>query len=97
MLWNCGHAGHDNLTVGDVNMKSGTWLHNFKWLEDQDIGALPEEWNWLDGHSPEDLEPKNVHFTTGGPWFDTWIAERFTDLQYSNEWVELRKNLSNKK
>ena len=22
------------------------------------MGTIPEEWNWLDGHSPEDLEAK---------------------------------------
>lgn len=93
MLWNCGHPAHDNLTVADVNTKSGTWLHNFMWLEEQDIGALPEEWNWLHEHSPEELEAKNVHFTLGGPWFDTWDPTREADERYGEEWKELRKCL----
>lgn len=94
MLWNCGHDAHDNFTVSDVNMKTGTWLHNFQWLEDQDIGALPEEWNWLDGHSPETVEPKNVHFTTGGPWFgDGWKPKREIDKKYAEEWKKLWKDL----
>jgi hypothetical protein len=52
------------------------------------IGTLPEEWNWLDGHSPEQLTPKNVHFTTGGPWYPKWNAQRVKDASYAAEWEQ---------
>jgi len=91
MLWNCGHQAHHNLTAADVSTKPGTWLHNLKWLEDKDIGELPEEWNWLPGHSPESLEAKNVHFTNGGPWFDIWEPKRGIDWKYGDEWLRLRE------
>jgi len=90
VLWNCGHSANNNLTVHDVNTKSGTWLHNFKWLEDEDIGILPEEWNWLVGHSPEDIEAKNVHFTNNSPHHFCWNPKREIDVKYGEEWSKLR-------
>jgi len=102
MLWNCSHEAHQNLTVDDVSTKPGNWLHNFRWIEDKDIGKLPEKWNWLDGHSDESIEPANVHFTTGGPWFskeaglgyDCWKPHRpGKDELYAKEWLELSQNL----
>lgn len=98
VLWNCGHPAHANFTVDDVNTKEGNWLHNFRWLPDEQIGALPEAWNWLDGHSDQSIDAKNVHFTTGGPWFskeaglgyDTWTPHRDgADALYAREWLDL--------
>ncbi len=89
VMWNCSHIAHENLTVDDVNTKPGRWLHNFLWINDEDIGSISEEWNWLDGHSSEDISPKNVHFTTGGPWFHNWSAKRRVDSKYAKEWLNL--------
>ena len=89
VLWNCGHESHKNLTVDDVNTKPGRWLHNFLWLSDEEIGDLPARWNWLDGYSDENVDPANVHFTTGGPWFDRWKAKRPIDQKYADEWKVL--------
>ena len=88
MMFNCGHPLNRKLTVKDVNTRTGKWLHNFSWLPDKeaDIGSIPEEWNWLDGHSPESLEAKNVHFTTGGPWFHKWRPRGGTEGKYATEW-----------
>ena len=102
VLWNCGHPANYNLTVDDVNTKAGRWLHNFQWLADDQIGALPEAWNWLDGHSNPEVEPFNVHFTTGGPWFmkeaglgyDTWKPKREIDAEYCQEWLSLARQAS---
>ena len=101
MLWNCGHKANLNLTVDDVNTKSGHWLHNFKWLDgwahgrmtQYPIGKISEEWNWLDHHSSETIEPKNVHFTTGGPWFDNWSASRDVDIKYATEWNTMKDKI----
>jgi lipopolysaccharide biosynthesis glycosyltransferase len=88
MLFNCEHSYHKSLTVNDINIRSGKWLHSFGWLPDKeaDIGQIPEEWNWLDGHSPVDLKPKNVHFTTGGPWFHKWRPRGEIEGKYAVEW-----------
>lgn len=86
MMFNCSHKAHYNLTVDDVNTKTGNWLHRLSWLEDNMIGNLPDAWNWLDGHTSELIDAKLVHFTTGGPWFKDWIPKRHMDRVYANEW-----------
>ena len=88
ILWNCGHQLNKTLTPLEVNTQTGGWLHGFEWLPDKeaDIGTIHQEWNWLDGHSPEEIEAKNVHFTTGGPWFKEWKCTRAIDGRYAAEW-----------
>lgn len=88
MLMNCGHEMNKELTPLVVNNLDGSYLQQFQWLPNRDsiIGSIHEEWNWLDGHSPEDLEAKNVHFTTGGPWFKDWKCKREKDGEYAAEW-----------
>jgi lipopolysaccharide biosynthesis glycosyltransferase len=83
ILWNCNHPANKRLTLEQVNFMPGNWLHNFKWLNEDEIGALPEEWNWLEGHSIRRPEvPKNIHYTRGGPWFDG-----YKNVEYSKEWL----------
>ena len=88
MMFNCGHIENKKLTPNVVNTQTGRWLHGFGWLPDKeaDIGKIPEEWNWLDGHSPVELEAKNVHFTTGGPWFKAWNPRGKVEGKYAVEW-----------
>jgi hypothetical protein len=68
------------------------------WLEDKDIGQLPEVWNWLDGHSSAELSAKNVHFTRGGPWFrgNVWEPLNEQDEIYAQEWEKLREEIDAK-
>lgn len=80
MLMNCGHPATRRLTVEAVNNEPGSWLHQFDWLRDADIGAMPVEWNWIDGVTPG--APKAVHYTEGGPWFST-----HKDVPYAREWM----------
>ena len=98
MMFNCGHELNKNLTIKDINTRSGRWLHGFEWLPDKeaDIGSIPEDWNWLDGHSDPKLEAKNVHFTTGGPWFHKWGGSREQDHKYAVEWLKDAKWLQMK-
>lgn len=67
MVFNLAHAGTRRLTALDVNTQSGLWLHQLSWLRDEEIGEIPHAWNWLEGSSPIDIEPKAVHFTRGTP------------------------------
>jgi len=94
MLWNCSHPGNLRLTVDDANVKTGSWLHGLSWLEDEEIGNINEEWNWLDGWSPEHINAKNVHFTTGGPWFKEWEPKRQADIAYAGEWHSLKTSMT---
>lgn len=74
VLYNCGHPANAVLTAELANSASGAFLHQFQWLSDDLMGALPETWNWLEGWSapPPDGPPKVVHYTRGGPWFPQW-------------------------
>ena len=70
------------LTPDYVNHASGLELHQFKWLaSDEEIGALPLEWNWLVGEYDFDPDAKVAHFTRGGPYFPAYANE-----DYSDEW-----------
>lgn len=86
MLFNCDHPANKRLTVEMVNTLPGRALHAFCWLKDRDIGALEPGWNWLAGVSDPTIEPKLVHFTNGGPWF-----ENCRNVPYADEWLEERR------
>ena len=88
MLWNCGHELNKQLTPFVVNNKTGNYLHTFGWLPNKNsaIGGMTEDWNWLDGHSDLAIDPKMVHFTTGGPWFPEWKCQREKDGLMATEW-----------
>jgi lipopolysaccharide biosynthesis glycosyltransferase len=83
MAFNCGHPAHAKLSVEVVNKWPGAWLHALAWLKNEDIGALPPEWNFLVGHTqlPTGVRPKVLHFTDGGPWFDG-----HKDVPYGGLW-----------
>ena len=88
MLWNCGHELNRELTPFMVNNKTGNYLHTFGWLPNKNsaIGGMTEDWNWLDGHSDTKIDPKMVHFTTGGTWFKEWKCKREKDGLMATEW-----------
>lgn len=69
------------LTPGYVNSASPSDLHRFAWLDDERIGELPLEWNWLVGEYAYNPAAKIVHFTIGGPYF-----EAYRECDYAQEW-----------
>lgn len=84
------------LTPEYVNKASGLELHQFKWLEsDELIGELPKEWNHLVTEQDPNPNAKLIHYTLGTPCFheyqkcehsDKWFAEKanmLTALQMS--------------
>jgi hypothetical protein len=86
MLLNCKKC--ITLTPDYVNKASGLELHQFKWLENEElIGSLPLEWNWLVGEYPYKKDVKNVHYTDGGPYF-----EEYNTCDYSSEWYNIYTN-----
>ena len=82
MLFNCDHPSVRGLTPEVVNRESGAYLHRMQWAKDDEIGALPVDWNWLEGwnEKPSLGTPKAVHFTRGGPWFEQWRNVDYGDL-----------------
>ena len=84
MLMNCDKC--KSLTPDYVNSATGLQLHQFKWLENDDlIGEIPLEWNWLvDEPGYEEKENvKNLHYTKGGPYF-----KEYKDCGYSEIWFD---------
>lgn len=72
MLFNCDHHANKRLTKEVINNWPGRELHALKWLQDEEIGELPPEWNYLvDVNEPME-NPKIMHFTLGGPWLNGW-------------------------
>ena len=94
IVFNCSHPSNKSLSVDLVNKESGAFLHQFKWLKDNEIGSLDERWNWLEGWTSKhnSSEPYAVHYTRGGPWFTEW-----QDVEYAENWnKEKEKYLKNK-
>ena len=87
ILFNCSHPSNKKLNLDLVNSETGSFLHQFKWLEDNEIGSLDERWNWLEGWTSNhnNKKPFAVHFTRGGPWFDEW-----QDVEFASEWIRER-------
>jgi hypothetical protein len=88
MLFNCLHPANKFLSVGNVNKLAGRDLHRFCWLDEDQIGDLPEVWNWLEGHSHDELNPKAVHFTRGTP-----DMKGYEDVKYAGIWKQYAKDL----
>lgn len=83
---NVGHEANQALTPELINSVPGRDLHRFCWLDEDEIGELGPEWNYLVGQSPHMDDPKLVHFTLGPP-----DMPGYEDCQFADEW---RKELS---
>ena len=65
--------------VNDYTKDKGWRLKN-----DDAIGNIPLEWNWLVSEYDYNKNAKNVHWTLGGPYF-----KDYADSDYANEWFKL--------
>lgn len=93
VLWNCTHPANRVLDLEMLNHSSFQFLHRFSWLNDEQIGEIPAEWNWLVGeYKPSKNLPAALHYTNGGPWFQNCV-----DVDYATEWLqafmEMKKKL----
>ena len=90
IVWNCGHPSNRQLDLKTVNEETGQYLHRFQWLQDDEIGKLSHEWNWLVNwyKEPEDGSPKALHYTEGGPWF-----KDYRHCEYSEVWKKYLKEM----
>jgi len=68
MMFDCERCSQ--LTPERVNILSGLELHRFSWIKDEELGKLPETWNWLVGEYEANPYAKLLHYTLGGPWFE---------------------------
>jgi lipopolysaccharide biosynthesis glycosyltransferase len=83
ILWNCGHPKHKILTPQFIANQTGKYLHRFSWLNDDEIGELPKDWNWLAIEYPENKEAKLIHYTLGTPCFEDYKNTEMAELWHS--------------
>lgn len=87
MLFN--NAACRMLTPQHVRQATPAHLHRFDWLRDEAIGSLPATWNWLVGEYDTNPNAKLLHYTLGGPWFNTYTSTPETD-----RWVDTWRSMS---
>ena len=75
MLFNCSDSHCKELTPEVINNESPKFLHRMLWTDDDKIGNIPLEYNWLEGDYNGDTQPKAIHYTNGGPWHSTWDGD----------------------
>jgi len=89
ILWNCNSHPNRKVTPKFIQGATGAELHRFTWINDERIGELPPEWNWLPDEYGPNPDAKLLHYTLGTPSFhefattpmgDEWHRERiFTE------------------
>lgn len=79
MLWNCGNHPNRRLTPEFVEQATGAYLHRFTWLDDDRIGGLPLEWNWLPDEFGPNKDAKLLHYTLGAPCFHDFATTNMAD------------------
>lgn len=83
IIWNCAHFKNRKLNPETIANATGQYLHRFEWLDDEDIGELPIEWNWLSQEYGVNMDAKLVHYTLGTPCF---LDEEYALTPMADEW-----------
>lgn len=81
ILWDCASYANRTLTPEFVQSATGAELHRFTWIDDERIGELPKEWNWLPDEYGPNTDAKLLHYTLGAPCFHD-----FATTPQSDEW-----------
>ena len=81
IVWNCASFPNRRLTPEFVMQATGAELHRFTWLDDNRIGELPKEWNWLPDEYGPNPDAKLLHYTLGTPCF-----HEFATTPQADEW-----------
>lgn len=77
------------LTPEFVNTATGLELHQFKWLENDDlIGEIPQRWNHLVGYNEPNPNAALIHYTIGGPYFT-----EYADCEHNQAWFAARDRM----
>lgn len=86
ILWNCEHYANRRLTPELVQESPGSFLHRFQWVNEDQIGDLPAEWNALSQEQDISLASL-VHFTLGSPGFS-----HYKNCDGARHWHKARAN-----
>ena len=77
-----------HLTKEYLDNASPADLHQFAWVKDNEIGRIPLKYNHLVGYYKKHKYIKAIHYTQGGPWF-----ESRKDGELSEEWWKVYNSL----
>ena len=88
IIWNCGHPAHKSLSPEFIQKQSGSYLHRFSWLQDDQIGELEAVWNWLAIEYEQNSKAKLIHYTLGTPCF-----KDYAESEMSKYWHEAKARL----
>ena len=84
VIYNCGHPSNRALTDKVVATAEPKFLHRFQWLQDDEIGSIPLEFNFLvEEQEKPDTLPFNIHHTLGAP-----IFREKQNVDYADYWKE---------
>lgn len=83
VIWNCEHPKNRILTPEFIDGKSGAFLHRFSWLDDDEIGDLPVEWNWLATEYESNSSAKIIHYTLGTPCFQEYAKSEMAETWHA--------------
>lgn len=93
IVFNNEHESCKKLTPDYVNnIHPGRSLHLLEWVDDADIGSIPLEWNTLDDYY-HFANPKAIHYTDGGPWFENYQETMYSDIwkSYYEQYTKFRR------
>lgn len=85
MLINCAHYAWRQVTPEFVQRSSGSILHRFAFMTDDEIGDLPKEWNHIVIENEPNPQAKLVHYTLGIPAF-----KHYEHCEFSDQWFHER-------
>ena len=80
ILFNCSHPKNKILTPKLIETAQGSYLHRFSWLDEQEVGEISKEWNYLVLEYPETEKAKIFHFTVGAPCFNDFNQGKEANL-----------------
>lgn len=96
VVFNCSSSRVKTLTPKYINEASGADLHQFAWTYENRIAELPEEWQWIPGHSDKRIpahEAKCIHFTEEAPWWPNYPDKGSPEERL---WLEAQTQLISK-
>lgn len=85
IIWNCSTFPNQKLTPSFIQNSTGAQLHRFSWIDNDRIGEIPMEWNWLDIEYDPNPSAKLIHYTLGTPCF-----HEFSTSSMAAEWHQER-------
>jgi hypothetical protein len=83
MLMNCSHFAWRQVTPEVVRRAKPLDLLQLRFIEDERIGELPMDWNWLVDEFGPNAQAKVLHWTAGIPAF-----EGHADAPMAREWTQ---------